>query len=411
MSDLSEDEKQSRLKSIILDLHKGAKVGEVKERFKDLLSQVDASEIAELEQALINEGLPEEEVTRLCDVHVEVFRESLDEQEEPEHTPGHPLHTFKLENDAIDTLINRDLKPLLEKIKQEQDPGDRNELITIWQEKNLAIQEIEKHYSREENLLFPYLEKAGLSGPPSVMWSIHDQIRDQLKKIGGFLEGAYNASQSEIQGFIDETVLPTLDEITDLIYREHKVLYKFSVENLKETDWQAIKDESGEIGYTLIEPGQGWQANTSPDSESPAGIEDSPEGTLNFETGALSFKEISAILNHLPVDLTYVDKSGAVRYFSRPKDRIFTRTKTVIGRKVQLCHPPESIHVVNKIIEEFKAGGRDTADFWITLNDRFVYIRYFAIRENDEFMGVLEVTQDATEIRNLEGQKRILDWE
>ena len=137
-----------------------------------------------------------------------------------------------------------------------------------------------------------------------------------------------------------------------------------------------------------------------------------PEKTLQIETGALSKQEVEAILNALPVDVTFVDKGNTVRYFNKAGKRIFVRTKAVIGRKVQQCHPQESVHVVNKILESFKAGKRDMAEFWIQMGNRLVYIRYFAVRDEDgKYLGTMEVTQDITDIKKIEGEKRLLDWE
>jgi len=137
-----------------------------------------------------------------------------------------------------------------------------------------------------------------------------------------------------------------------------------------------------------------------------------PEGVLQFETGSLSEEEIEAILNALPVDISFVDANDAVKYFNKAEKRIFVRTKAVIGRKVQLCHPQKSVHIVNKILEAFKTGKKDVAEFWITTNNRLIHIRYFAVRDkNGKYLGTMEATQDLTDIKKIEGQKRLLDWE
>ena len=136
-----------------------------------------------------------------------------------------------------------------------------------------------------------------------------------------------------------------------------------------------------------------------------------PEGVLQFETGSLSKEEIEAILNSLPVDISFVDANDAVKYFNKAEKRIFVRTKAVIGRKVQLCHPQKSVHIVNKILETFKTGKKDVAEFWIAMDNRLIHIRYFAVRDkNGKYLGTMEVTQDLTDIKKIEGQKRLLDW-
>jgi hypothetical protein len=136
-----------------------------------------------------------------------------------------------------------------------------------------------------------------------------------------------------------------------------------------------------------------------------------PEGTLQFETGTLSKEEVEALLDSLPVDISFVDKNDAIKYFNKADKRIFVRTKAVIGRKVQLCHPQKSVHIVNRILEAFKTGKKDVAEFWITMNNRLIHIRYFAVKDkNGKYLGTMEVTQDLTDIKKIEGQKRLLDW-
>jgi len=135
------------------------------------------------------------------------------------------------------------------------------------------------------------------------------------------------------------------------------------------------------------------------------------EGLLWFETGTLTKDEIEAILNTLPVDITFVDKEDTVKYFSKSEGRIFARTKSIISRKVQKCHPQKSVHIVNKIVESFKEGKKDVAEFWIEKGNRLVHIRYFAVRNRDgKYLGTIEVTQDITNLKKIEGEKRLLDW-
>ena len=133
---------------------------------------------------------------------------------------------------------------------------------------------------------------------------------------------------------------------------------------------------------------------------------------MQLETGSLSEEETEAILNALPVDITFVDKEDQVKFFNKLGSRVFVRTKGTIGRKVQQCHPQRSIHIVNKIVESFKTGKKDVAEFWIQMEDRMIYIRYFAVRnKGGKYLGTLEITQDITEIKKIEGEKRLLDWE
>lgn len=399
--------RQQELKEIILDLHRGKSVEEVKERFRTLIKDIGATELAQLEQTLIEEGLPEEEVKRLCDVHVSVFREALDLQPSPETIPGHPVHTFRLENEAIAKLVS-ELRSLIDEIAG-KDQVDQK-LLQQWRELHQKLLEIEKHYSRKENILFPYLEKNGISGPPSVMWAIHDDIRAQLKQISALLNKDGELSIEELKTQIESVARPMLTAISEMVYKENNILLPMCLETLTEDEWKEILDQSDDIGYTLITPEKEWQP--VPDKKVEQTPTKAPEGYLEFETGMLTLEQIEAIFNTLPLDITFVDKDNTVRYFSMGAERIFTRTKAVIGRRVEHCHPPASVHVVTRIVEELRAGKRKSADFWIRKGGELIYIRYFPVRSAEgEFLGVLEVTQNVTDIQKLAGEKRLLDEE
>ena len=380
---------------------------EVKERFQRLIKDIGPSEIALLEQRLIDEGLPEEEITRLCDVHVSIFKDALDLQPEPEHIPGHPLHTFRAENEVIRKL-STEIRQLVQQLKDSERVTE--EELDKWRQLHTQLLEIERHYSRKENILFPYLEKNGISGPPSVMWSIHDEIRGGLKEITRLLEAASPGESAELQQGIPSVVLPTLQAIDDMVYKENSILFPMAQETLTEDEWKEIFDQSDEIGYTQVTPSQEWRRREGAETRALKARAQHPEGALELPTGVLTLKQIELMLNHLPVDITFVDQHDTVRYFSQSAERIFPRTPAIIGRKVERCHPPESVHVVTQIVEDFRAGTRDTAEFWINMKGNLIYIRYFAVRdEQGEYQGVVEVTQNVTAIKQLEGEKRLLD--
>ena len=184
-----------------------------------------------------------------------------------------------------------------------------------------------------------------------------------------------------------------------------------AMETLTEDEWVQILQSGDEIGYCLVEPKKGWKPVREAVAGSAPKIADvETEGNIKFSTGVLSPREIELIFNHLPIDATFVDKNGVVKFFSATKDRIFPRAKTIIGRKVENCHPPASVHIVEKIVEDLKSGKKDHEDFWIKMGEKFVYIRYFAVREEDgSFAGVVEVTQDIKPIQAITGEKRIAD--
>jgi len=394
--------RQQELKKIIRDLHDGKPLAEVKQRFTTLIKDIGPAEIAALEQALIREGLPEEEIKKLCDVHVQVFKEALDDQREADSIPGHPVHTMREENIAIEALIEQYKQVVAKAVSKE--PAD----LEAWAKIHQELMTIEKHYSRKENVIFPYLEKYGISGPPSVMWSIHDDIRRQWKQIAKFIEKAADAPSEGIKEVIETAVGPMLIAIGEMAYKENKIMLPMCLETFTEAQWEEINRQSDEIGYTLYTPDRQWTAKTLHGSAQ--AVKTVAEGSMELDTGFLTQVQLNAMLKTLPLDITFVDDQGKVRYFSEGKDRIFTRTKAIIGRQVAMCHPPESVHVVMQIVEDFRSGKRDVAEFWINLRGQFVHIRYFAVRdEQGKYLGVLEVTQDLTELKKLEGEKRLLD--
>lgn len=399
------EHRQKVLKELIMELHQGKSVDEVKDRFQALIEGISATEISAMENSLIKEGMPVSEVQRLCDVHAAVFKGSIEEIHRPEKeedNPGHPVHTFKMENRAIERLLAKRIKPDLEHFIKEAGSENQKKLL----DDLMQLQEIEKHYLRKENLLFPYMEKYGITAPPKVMWGVDDEIRAALKE-------AINLISSE--GNSDETIEKTkamLSRVEEMIFKEENILFPMVLDTLSEDEWLKIARESGEIGYCLYTPMKEWkplrvnvESKTLQEVGQPTG-----EGYLTFPTGIMTREEIEGVFNTLPVDITFVDKDGVVKYFSEGKERIFPRTKAVIGRKVSNCHPPASVHIVENIVEDLMSGKKDHEDFWIKKGDTLVYIRYFAVRNaKGEYLGTLEFTQNIAPIQAITGEKRLVE--
>ncbi|AZK45438.1 DUF438 domain-containing protein [Paenibacillus lentus] len=402
--------RQELLKEIIKELHEGKSVEEVKARFEEAVGDVTVAEISAMEQALMEEeGIPVSEVQRLCSVHTAIFKGSIEEihrSSKPEEQPGHPVHTFKLENREIERHVNFKLELHKDKFQRE----DSKEIVyKLVEDLNLLL-DIDKHYSRKENLLFPYLERYGIYGPTKVMWGVDDAIRAMIKEVKEKLLSYSGDSADKDTLIID--LERVITEVNEMIFKEENILLPMALEKLTEDEWVKIAEESDEIGYCLVAPKEKWIPDRVPlpfAEEEEAVNGHLPEGLIRFETGIVSVAQMEAIMNHLPVDLTFIDEHDVVRYFSHGKERIFARTKAVIGRTVQNCHPPQSMHIVDKLLADFKSGRKDSEDFWIPFRDKFVYIRYFAIRSDDgKYMGTLEFTQNIAPIQALEGQKRIM---
>lgn len=394
------------LKELILELHDGKSVEEVKERFAELIEGVSASEISEMEAAIIAEGMPIQEVQRLCDVHASVFKGSIEdihkaEMQEMDKTPGHPLNTFLMENRELEKLLKGQLKDALNSFAADDSKDNINKLT----EGLNLLWDIDKHYSRKENLIFPYLEKYEITAPPKVMWGVDDEIRAEIKGIKVEL-GSYRGNKEEIVKRLEAL----MNRVTEMIFKEENILFPMCKDTLTEDEWIIIMEESDEIGYCLTEPSGIWKpqrVNVEKKDKEKTSAE--VPGYVKFGAGILRAEEIESLLNTLPFDMTFIDKDDVVKYFSQGKERIFARTKAVIGRSVQNCHPPASVHTVEKILHDFKAGTKDHEDFWIKMGDLFVYIRYFAVRDNKgNYMGTLEVTQNIKPIQDIQGEKRLL---
>ena len=388
--------RKQAIKDMLHQLHEGKTVEEVQSQFRAAFDGVAASEISAAEQALIAEGLAVSEVQRLCDVHASVFKGSIEEIHAPTDAskiPGHPANTLKLENAAIQRQIDARIRPLLARVSTGS-LAPQALLPEIG-----ALLAIDLHYSRKENLLFPYLEQHNITAPPKVMWGVDDEIRALLKESAKLaVSGSVNTT---------EKLTEALTRTEEMIFKEENILIPMLLETLTPEEWSSVARESGEIGYCLIDPPPVWQAKAVPTEALASATPVS--GSINLPTGVFSLTELNRVLDTLPLDITFVGKDDTVRYFSQGSERVFPRTKAIIGRKVANCHPPASVHIVEGIIDDFKAGKKDHEDFWIRMGEKFVYIRYFAVRdETGDYLGVLEVTQDIAPIQAITGEKRLV---
>lgn len=404
MGKIQDKEKKKELvKDIILKLHEGLTVEEAKDRIEREVGSITSTEIAEIEQSLIKEGLSPDEIKKFCNVHALLFESSLEESVSKEESLDHPVHLFKLENREIEKITSR----IRDIIKNK----DRYESMRFKQEiKNqlTRLKDVDIHYARKEQLLFPFLEKYGFPGPSKVMWGKDNDIRDLLKRSILKIEDVNN--ETELNEYIKETLDTLIDEVDGMIFKEENILFPMSIEKLNKKDWVEIMKESDEVGYAYIEGPQKTRDEIAESEKVEVEEQTIEKGTISLPTGELQLEELLQILNTLPVDVSFVDRDDRVKYFSDNEDRIFVRTRSVIGRKVQNCHPPQSIDVVEKILRSFKEGKKDSVDFWINLKGKFIHIRFFAIRDKaGKYLGTMEVAQDVTEIRKLEGEKRLLD--
>lgn len=395
------------LKKLILDLHKGIDVETTREKLKQSMGSIPYGEVVQAEEELIAEGLDREDVLQFCDLHSEALKGALDTSHAKKIPEGHPVDIFIKENREIEKVIDR-LKHIFVEasIRNENDSAD-DLLLKVRSEFN-SLMDIEKHYLRKENLVFPFLEKYNITGPPMVMWGKHDETRSFLKSSFALFDEAKNIDVKSFLDFVELIFNATIKSIEEMIYKEEQILFPMCMDTLTEIDWYEILTQSEDIGYCLYYPETKWKPTFVEKEE----ITFDTSERIRFETGSFTKEELEAVLNTLPVDITFVDKDDKVKYFSNGRSRIFARPKAVLGRQVQFCHPPSSVHIVNQIVEDFKSGRQDAAKFWINMHGKFIHIAYYAVRNsNNEYLGTLEVSQELDEYRNLTGERRILQYD
>ena len=436
---MPDEDKKEKIKDLLRSIHEGeGDVEKMRSEFKDLLNSISPQEIPSLEQELVKEGVTPDEIAEMCDVHLDIFRESVEDEYGLEDVPeGHPLNTLYKENEEI--TRDAEMLPLtVRSIMEEDDPEKRDEKLEEFKEKVSDLLKIDRtHYTRQEMIIFPHIEKRGIEAVPRVLWRKHDENMGKVKKLLGMISKGVEDGEVSFDE-LEEKSRDVSRSILDMVFRENNILYPTLKELLSEEEWVAVLEQETDLGYYKIEPEKDWDPEVEPKfpyqvekeisetelSELPDQLKDvigekgferdtydvRKEGDFEVETGFLDKEEVNSILRTLPVDITFIDENNRVRYYSET-ERIFPRSRSIIGRPVKFCHPPGSVDKVKEILKKFKSGEEDEAEFWIQGGEAFIHIRYFPVRkENGDYLGAIEMVQEVSEIRDLEGQKRILDW-
>lgn len=400
------------LKHMILQLHEGHAPDAVRPQLVRLLGQVPYGDVVEVEQELIAEGLPVTEVLKLCDVHTEALQGAISQEGARQAPPGHPVDILRQENRALEWELGR-IASRMADIAALPDEADATEALAGIRGHVNALMDVDKHYQRKEHLLFPFLEKRGISGPPTVMWGKHDEARAMLKDAIASLEAAAGgATAGDAKSLHVLALGPATDAVAGMIDKEEQILFPMCLDTLTDAEWWDVARGSAEIGFCLIDPDENWRPEGLVEG---AGGDDGTGAAgsrVTLPSGSMTVPELTAILNTIPFDLTFVDRDDTVRFFTQGPERIFARTRAILGRKVQYCHPPSSVHVVDRILDAFRSGEKDEASFWIQMRGRFLHIEYRALRAADgAYLGCLEISQDLTAKRALTGERRLLAWD
>ena len=379
--------KKEVIEDILKKLNSGMSFEDAKKEVISKIGNIESQKLFEIEQELINEGISPDEIKRFCNVHSLLFEGMFENKISDVSNPSHPINLFKAENREIEKRTKL-IRKAIEENNFDEIKRLLNELISI-----------KLHYDKKEQILFPYLERQGFFGPSKVMWGKDNEIRDLLKN-------AMN-NFSQTKDWIDKYLIPLIDEIDGMIFKEENILFPTSLEKLKNEDWIEIFKQISIDGFVFIEPPR--EAFEAKDIIKKTSKVEYKDGYVIFPTGRLKLDEIKYIFNSIPFDITFVDKDEIVKYYSDSKERVFLRASSVIGRDVKNCHPPQSLNAVKKVIDDLKNKRVKSHDFWLNIKGRFIYIRYFGVfDEFDNFLGVLEVTQDITDIKKIEGEKKLV---
>lgn len=401
------DNSEKRLQDLLafsMGMMSGESGKELIEKYQDAIDNITPHDMLSLEDKQVQMGMTPDIIKKDVEKIINVFSKSLDRYEWEKPKEGTFLYYLMIENAAFKFKLNQ-VKKILRSYRG-RESSHFQELKAELLPRFIEFKSFDYHYIKKENILFPYLEKVWSNYRPlQVMWSLHDDIRRTLKEVIALLEDP----STEWSDFN-----PILGKYYSLVFRmiqkEDIIIFPVATETVSEESWHEMHLQSFEYPFPFIEtpakPEEEKQSQQTKDSVLSA------PGMFVAETGNMTLEQVLLVFNHLPVDITVVDENDRVLFFNKPKERFFPRSPAIVGRSVNNCHPPESVHIVEEIVETFRKGERDTAIFWIELKGRFILIQYFALRnEKGAYKGVMEVSQDATEIRKLEGQRRLLNWE
>ncbi|MEM1635440.1 MAG: DUF438 domain-containing protein [Thermosphaera sp.] len=426
-------EKIEIVKQILKKIHQGEDFSKLKAEFENVLAQISPFEIVLIEHELVREGVSLNEILKMCDIHLELFRKSLSERELRDVPHGHPLDLLLRENEdilktaealgvytgglkrAIDNSEDTNIGLLLSNIR---------ELLSILK-KNLR-----NHYRKNQMVLFPYLERRGIVSIPRVMWGREDQVLVKIREVQAEIEKTISGFDKKSLDSIVNTISNMVKEVVDLVFRENKILYPALWVILSEGEWAAVDEVAGRLGYNISVGRREWSPSREPKypHEVEAGVVEEgldklpeefrevlasghttpddyvikKEGDIEFETGFLGKEEIEAIFKSLPLEVTYANIDRRVRFFSESSIAGgFPRAKTIIGRRLEYCHPPRLENYVLKNIEYLVKTGEKYRVFWTKLGDRIIRVMIVAVRNSkNELLGVLEVVEDLTDIVN-----------
>jgi len=413
------EKKKEVIKAVLRELHSGVSLEVLKERFKEFLKDISPMEIPLIEQELVREGVPIQEIIKLCDLHVALFRDFLISRELEDVPRGHPLNLLLMENEYL-LKKSEVLNIYALSLSRATSEDEKKALINNIRDLINDLRKIRVHYRKIQMLIFPYLEKRGISAVPRVLWAREDEI---IVKLRGMVKLLESNDYAQIASKASEIA----NGISEIIFRENKILFPAVWVLLSEGEWAAISDEANKIGW-LVNVDVKWTPRGKPTMPyevkgvvsgevleklpqemkimalaggiKPDEYELIRQGDLNLETGFINLDELKSLIKSLPLEVTFADINDRVRFFSEGKfHKGFARSKNILGRRVEYCHPPRLEAFIKKVLNELKSGAKDYEVFWTKMGDRIIRVMVVALR-NDEgkYLGALEIVEDLTEI-------------
>ncbi|MBI0584101.1 MAG: DUF438 domain-containing protein [Methanomassiliicoccus sp.] len=392
------------LRERVLEIIASLREGKAEKDVMEALEGTDPFLIESAEEELLQGGVTRDDLLLLCDARSELFTWAEEIDETILERPGHPVHTLMEEHRQI-LLFMTGVRDMARELRSGIVPkGGRK--VTI-DEVEPFIREAQKHFQMEENVLFPYMEKHGVEGPPAAMWSEHEVLRANERELISLIARQRFMDREEFLADLECRSSILLSLLNAHFHKENHVLFPMAIRLLDVHEWNDARRQFQDIG-----PCNFVESHAPLEFETVEVRPTSPAEAIILPTGSFTVEQLEMVLSALPMDFSYVDEEDRLRFYSGSPERIFVRAPASIGRKVQNCHPQKSVQAVQRIIDDFRAGKRSDAEFWLEAQGRFVHIRYFPLWDKaGRYKGVLEVVQDVTGIRQLEGEKRLLDQE
>ncbi len=388
--DQSNEKSMAHLKDILLGLHEGKEPEDLRKQIDALVSRVDAADLLQMEERLLKEGLCQEELIDKCDIHAQVMENALQQPQDFEVIPGHPLDTFKRENQAVYNSV-KTLRATIKELSSAKDPKRLESYRMLCLRVCQDLMDLEKHYLKKQNLLYPQLEEHGLSCPRQIMCEKDKETIANLSHLYEIIFTPYEP-QARWIGHVSRDAEKALQCIESMIVKEERILFPACFSLLSDEQWAEVWQRAPYYGWCLVEPREGYKP--TPDSVKTSDTDQSLDGLVVLPTGCLSLNHLVRLFRHLPIDITFIDRNQRVVFFSDGRDPVFKRKKFIVGRKMTYCFPPNFVEEIMAIEAELREGHKDKMEFLHTIHGENILVQYFRVLDQyGDYAGFIETKQ------------------